>query len=119
MFGIYDYHKAKVQMSKKIKRTPKRRVRRALFTPTLKRIDSVGKSDDNAFKGKRSRRTRGLRKKKGMKKSDKNKRKNTRKRPTSKRKKRGEKRRTSNRLKSRRKSIHKRKPSKSRSKNKK
>ena len=98
MFGIYNYHKAKVQMSKKIKRTPKRRVRRSLFTPTLKRIDSVGKSDDNAFKGKRSRRTRGLRKKKGMKKSNKNKRKNTRKRTKSKRK---------------------RKPSKSRSKNKK
>ena len=98
MFGIYNYHKAKEQMSKKIKRTPKRRVRRSLFTPTLKRIDSVGKPDDNAFKGKRSRRTRGLRKKKGMKKSDKNKRKNTIKRPTSKRK---------------------RKPSKSRSKNKK
>ena len=98
MFGIYDYHKAKEQMSKKIKRTPKRRVRRSLFTPTLKRIDSVGKPDDNAFKGKRSRRTRGLRKKNGMKKSNKNKRKNTRKRPKSKRK---------------------RKPSKSRSKNKK
>ena len=98
MFGIYNYHKAKVQMSKKIKRTPKRRVRKPLFTPTLKRIDSVGKPDDNAFKGKRSRRTRGLRKKKGMKKSDKNKRKNTRKRTKSKRK---------------------RKPSKSRSKNKK
>ena len=98
MFGIYNYHKAKVQMSKKIKRTPKRRVRKPLFTPTLKRIDSVGKPDDNAFKGKRSRRTRGLRKKNGMKKSNKNKRKNTRKRPKSKRK---------------------RKPSKSRSKNKK
>ena len=111
MFGIYNYHKAKVQMSKKIKRTPKRRVRKPLFTPTLKRIDSVGKPDDNAFKGKRSRRTRGLRKKKGMKKSNKNKRKNTRKRPTSKRKKMGEKRRT--------KSKRKRKPSKSRSKNKK
>tara|TARA_A100001011_G_C14277353_1_gene829925 strand:- start:1794 stop:2126 length:333 start_codon:yes stop_codon:yes gene_type:complete len=109
MFGIYDYHKAKVEMSKKIKRTPKRRVRRALFTPTLKRIDSVGKSDDNAFKGKRSRRTRGLRKKKGMKKSNKNKRKNTRKRTKSKRKKSGEKRRTINRLKFRRKSRRKRK----------
>jgi hypothetical protein len=109
MFGIYNYHKAKVQMSKKIKRTPKRRVRKPLFTPTLKRIDSVGKPDDNAFKGKRSRRTRGLRKKNGMKKSNKNKRKNTRKRPKSKRKKSGEKRRTINRLKFRRKSRRKRK----------
>ena len=115
MFGIYDYHKAKVEMSKKIKRTPKRRVRRALFTPRLKRIDSVGKSDDNAFKGKRSRRTRGLRKKKGMKKSNKNKRKNTRKRGKSMRKKKTKKRRP----KKRPKSIRKRKPSKSRSKNKK